>query len=418
MKEILEQSNIQLRSGWRILLWLMVAVGVVSFIAGLAMGTPERTWEAFLLNTVFFGGMAQAGVMLSVIWQITDSKWGRPFKRLAEGFGAFLPVAFLTFVLVFFGAHYLYEWVEHPMPAKAGYLSLGFFATRNVIALLVMYGITYLFVMASLKPDLAMARSLIPGWGGGFAERLLRNYGDPDAERERLAQLSRRLAPLLGVVYAAVASLVAFDFVMSLDQSWFSTLFGVFFFVGNLYTALALMMVIVPRVRKLPLLAEYMTINRVHDLAKLTFAIALVYTYMAYAQYLVIYYSNLPEEAPFLVTRSLPGTPWFYLFWALVALLFAFPFLGLMARTVCRNPRLVAICGAILFIGQWWAHYLLTVPSIQDRHGEPHFYFGAPEILVTLGFLGAFLLCFFSFMSRVPVLPISDRNLCKVWHGH
>ena len=98
--------------------------------------------------------------------------------------------------------------------------------------------------------------------------------------------------------------------------------------------------------------------------------------------------------------------------------LFVFPFLALMARTVCRKPPLAAAIGLILVIGQWWAHYLMVVPSIQDRHGEPQFLFGYQEIFVTLGFLGAFFLCYFAFMSRVPIIPISDKHLCKSWHGH
>ena len=108
MKEILERSSLQLPSGWKVLLWVFVLAGVLMFIIGLTIGSAERTWEALLINVVFWGGLAQAGMMLSVIWQITDAKWGRPFKRLAEGFGAFLPVYFAMFILVFFGGKYLY----------------------------------------------------------------------------------------------------------------------------------------------------------------------------------------------------------------------------------------------------------------------------------------------------------------------
>ncbi|MCZ6557512.1 MAG: hypothetical protein O7A69_07015 [SAR324 cluster bacterium] len=234
MKEILERSSLHLPSGWKVLLWVFVLAGVLMFIIGLTIGSAERTWEALLINVVFWGGLAQAGVMLSVIWQITDAKWGRPFKRLAEGFGAFLPVAFAMFILVFFGGKYLYEWVENPMEIKAGYLNMGFFVSRNILGFLLMYGITFFFLAASLKPDLAYARKLIPGWGGGFADWLLKGYGEHEAEVIRLELLSRRLAPALGIVYAFITSLIAFDFVMSLDQEWFSTLFGVFFFVGNL----------------------------------------------------------------------------------------------------------------------------------------------------------------------------------------
>jgi hypothetical protein len=101
-----------------------------------------------------------------------------------------------------------------------------------------------------------------------------------------------------------------------------------------------------------------------------------------------------------------------------VVVLFVFPFLALMPRTICRRPKLAAPIAGVLLVGQWWAHYLLVVPSIQDRHGDPHFFFGAHEVLVTAGFAGAFFLSFFWFMGRVPVLPISDRHLCKSWHGH
>ncbi|MBI4082188.1 MAG: molybdopterin oxidoreductase [Candidatus Lambdaproteobacteria bacterium] len=421
MKEILERSNVQLAGGWRALLWAMVLIGALTFVVGLALGDRSdlvRAWQALLLNTLFWGGIAQAGVMLSVIWTITYSRWGRPFKRVAEGFGAFLPVTFLLFLLVFFGGKYLYEWVEHPMPVKAGWLNLHFFISRNVVSLLLMYGISYFYVFAAVKPDLALARKLIPGWGGGFADRILRGYGEPEQEAVRLEELSRRLAPLLGVVYAAVMSLVAFDFVMSLDQEWYSTLFGVFFFVGGLYSALALLLVVIAALRNKPGLAEYMTINRYHDLGKLTFAIAMLYTYMAFSQYLVIWYSNLPEEAPFLVSRSLPGTPWFPLFWALAFVLFLFPFLGLMPRTVCRNPKIAVPVALILLVGQWFAHYLLVVPSIQDRTGHPAFVFGAIEVLETVGVAGAFFLSFFAFMRRVPILPIADKYLTTSFHGH
>jgi hypothetical protein len=419
MKDILEQSTLRLPSGWRTVLWMCVALGVLMFIIGLATGTAQRTWQAFLINTVFWGGMAQAGVMLAVIWQITDAKWGRPYKRIAEGFGAFLPVAFVMFVLVFFGAKYLYAWVAHPMHEKAGYLNMGFFVTRNVIGLLVLFGMSHWFIRTSLAPDLSLARRLIPGWGGGFAEHMLKGFGEHDQEVVRLEKRSRRLAPAVGILYAFIITMVAFDYVMSLDQEWYSTLFGVYFFVGNLYSALTLMLIIVTVARRLPGLSEYMTINRFNDLAKLTFAISMLYTYMAFSQYLVIWYSNLPEEAPFLVIRSIDPTPWKPLFWTLVVVLFGVPFLGLMSRTVSRIPVLVSAIAGVLWLGQWWAHYLLVVPSVQVSHGgDFHFVFGLHEILMTVGFAGMFFLSFFGFMSRVPVLPISDKHLCKSWHGH
>jgi len=418
MKEILEQSTLQLSSSRKALLWALVGLGVVMFIAGLAMGDAERTWQAFLINALYWGGMSIAGVMMSVVWQVTDARWGRPFKRIAESYAGFIPVTFVALIMVLFGASHLYEWVEKPMHVKEGYLNLGFFSVRNIIGMLILFGMIRIYLKNSLMPDMAEARKLIPSWGGTFAERLLKNYGDHETEKVRLEQKQRRLAPMLGIVYAIVISMIAFDYVMSLDQEWFSTLFGVYFFVGNLYTALAFMLIVVSLNRDKPGLAEYMTINRYHDLAKFTFAIAMLYTYMVFTQYLVIWYSNLPEEAPYLVDRSIADTPWRPLFWTLVVVLFIFPFLSLMAKTVCRKPKVVAVIALVLMIGQWWAHYLLVVPSIQVRHHEQHFIFGLHEILITAGFAGAFLLSFFWLQSKVPALPISDKHLCKTYHGH
>ncbi len=421
MKDILERSTLRLPPGWKALLWIFVALGVLMFVVGLASGSAQRTWQAFLINTLFWGGMAQGGVMLAVIWQITDAKWGRPFKRIAEGFGAFLPFAFVAFVMVLFGSKYLYDWVQHPLHAKAAYLNLGFFATREVIGLLVLFGFSYWFVKTSVMPDLALAQKLLPGWGGPFATRWLKGYDTSrhEAEVARLELRSRRLAPALGILYAFIISMIAFDYIMSLDQEWYSTLFGVYTFVQHLYTALTLMLIIVALARRLPGLAEYMTVNRYNDLAKLTFALAMLHGYMAFSQYLVIWYSNLPAEAPFLVIRSIEHTPWYPLFWTLFVVLFLFPFVGLLSRAICRAPNVMTVFAAILWLGLWWANYLHVVPSVQRSHGgDYHFLFGLPEILLTLGFGGAFFLAFFTFMSKVPVLPVSDKHLCKSWHGH
>jgi hypothetical protein len=307
------------------------------------------------------------------------------------------------------------------MPTKSGYLNMGFFATRNIVGMLVLFGFSFWYVKNSVMPDLAAAQKLLPGWGGNFATRWLKNYNTSQHEQEvvRLEHKSRYMAPVLGILYAFIISMIAFDFIMSLDQEWFSTLFGVYTFVQHLYTALTLMLIIVAIVRKMPGLDEYMTINRYNDLAKLTFALAMLHAYMAFSQYLVIWYSNLPEEAPFLVIRSIQHTPWYPLFWTLFVVLFLFPFVGLLSRTVCRLPNLVAVFAGILWLGLWWANYLHVVPSVQRSHGgDYHFLFGLPEILLTLGFGGAFFLTFFSFMAKVPILPVSDKHLCKTWHGH
>ena len=425
MKDIAEKSLFQIPENLKRFLWVLVIIGVGMFIVGLTIGGEDsvvRTWQAFLINTVFWAGIAHAGILFSVIWQLTDAKWGRPFKRLSEACAAFLPISFLMFVVVFFGSKVLYEWshtpfLHHGVAVKAGWLNLPFFVIRNIAWLVIIYAVSWWFVKTSITPDIALARKLLGSdWGGKFADKILNGYGEHEDELIRLEKLSRKIAPALAILYAVGATFLAFDFVMSLDQEWFSTLFGVFFIIGNMHAFMGLMLVISITVRNRFGMHEYITINRLHDLAKMVFAFSLLWAYMGYSQYIVIWYADMPEETPFLVIRSMEQ-PWALMFLLIIISVFAIPFLGLLPKTLCRVPNYIRVMGIWVVVGQWFAIYLMVVPSLQ-HYGHYHVYLGVHELLITLGFAGMFFLSYLTFLGKVPILPISDKHLCRSWHGH
>ena len=425
MKEIAEKSLFKIPENLKRFLWVLVIIGTGMFIAGLTTGGEDsviRTWQAFLINTVFWAGIAHAGILFSVIWQLTDAKWGRPFKRLSEACAAFLPISFLMFVIVFFGSKVLYEWthtpfLHHGVAVKAGWLNLPFFVSRNIAWLFIIYAVSWWFVKTSIKPDIALARKLLGSdWGGAFADKVLNGYGEHEDEVIRLEKLSRKIAPALAILYAFGASFLAWDFVMTLDQEWFSTLFGVFFIIGNMHAFMGLMLAISVTVRNRFGMHEYITINRLHDLAKMVFAFSLLWAYMGYTQYLVIWYADMPEETPFLVIRSMEQ-PWALMFLLIIISVFAIPFLGLLPKTLCRVPNYIRVMGIWVAVWQWFAIYLMVVPSLQ-HYGHYHVYLGIHELLITLGFAGLFFLSYLTFLGKVPILPISDKHLCRSWHGH
>ena len=425
MKDIAEKSLFIIPEMIKRLLWAFIILGIGMFIAGLMTGGKDsvlRTWQAFLINTVFWAGIAHAGIFFSVIWQLTDAKWGRPFKRLAEACAGFLPISFLMFIIVFFGSNVLYEWTHNPflhhgVAVKAGWLNMPFFVSRNIAWLVLIYAVSWWFVKTSIKPDIALARKLLgTDWGGRFADKMLVGYGEHEDEVIRLEKLSRKIAPALAILYTFGASFLAWDFVMTLDQEWFSTLFGVFFIIGNMHAFLALMLVISVSVRDSFGIEEYITINRLHDLAKLVFAFSLLWAYMGYSQYLVIWYADMPEETPYLVIRSMEQ-PWALMFLLIIIAVFAIPFLGLLPKTFCRMPNYIRAMGIWVVISQWFVIYLMVVPSLQD-FGHYHVDMGLHELLITLGFVGIFFLSYFTFLGKVPILPISDKHLCRSWHGH
>jgi len=425
MKEIAEKSLFTIPENLKRFLWVLVIIGTGMFIAGLTTGGEDsviRTWQAFLINTVFWAGIAHAGILFSVIWQLTDAKWGRPFKRLSEACAAFLPISFLMFVIVFFGSKVLYEWthtpfLHHGVAVKAGWLNLPFFVSRNIAWLVIIYAVSWWFVKTSIKPDIALARKLLgTDWGGAFADKVLNGYGEHEDEVIRLEKLSRKLAPALAILYAFGASFLAWDFVMTLDQEWFSTLFGVFFIIGNMHAFMGLMLAISVTVRNRFGMHEYITINRLHDLAKMVFAFSLLWAYMGYTQYLVIWYADMPEETPYLVIRSME-LPWALMFLLIIIGVFAIPFIGLLPKTLCRVPNYIRVMGIWVAVWQWFAIYLMVVPSLQ-HYGHYHVYLGMHELLITLGFAGLFFLSYLTFLGKVPILPISDKHLCRSWHGH
>ena len=425
MKEIAEKSLFTIPENLKRFLWALVIIGTGMFIAGLTTGGEDsviRTWQAFLINTVFWAGIAHAGILFSVIWQLTDAKWGRPFKRLSEACAAFLPISFLMFVIVFFGSKVLYEWthtpfLHHGVAVKAGWLNLPFFVSRNIAWLVIIYAVSWWFVKTSIKPDIALARKLLGSdWGGAFADKVLNGYGEHEDEVIRLEKLSRKLAPVLAILYAYGASFLAWDFVMTLDQEWFSTLFGVFFIIGNMHAFMGLMLAISVTVRNKFGMQEYITLNRLHDLAKMVFAFSLLWAYMGYTQYLVIWYADMPEETPYLVIRSMEQ-PWALMFLLIIISVFAIPFLGLLPKTLCRVPNYIRVMGIWVAVWQWFAIYLMVVPSLQ-HYGHYHVYLGMHELLITLGFAGLFFLSYLTFLGKVPILPISDKHLCRSWHGH
>ena len=425
MKEIAEKSLFNIPENLKRFLWALVIIGAGMFIAGLTTGGEDsviRTWQAFLINTVFWAGIAHAGILFSVIWQLTDAKWGRPFKRLSEACVAFLPISFLMFVIVFFGSKVLYEWthtpfLHHGVAVKAGWLNLPFFVSRNIAWLFIIYAVSWWFVKTSIKPDIALARKLLGSdWGGAFADKVLNGYGEHEDEVIRLEKLSRKLAPALAILYAFGASFLAWDFVMTLDQEWFSTLFGVFFIIGNMHAFMGLMLAISVTVRNRFGMHEYITINRLHDLAKMVFAFSLLWAYMGYTQYLVIWYADMPEETPYLVIRSMEQ-PWALMFLLIIIGVFAIPFIGLLPKTLCRVPNYIRVMGIWVAVWQWFAIYLMVVPSLQ-HYGHYHVYLGIHELLITLGFAGLFFLSYLTFLGKVPILPISDKHLCRSWHGH
>ena len=202
---------------------IMIVIGVGAFIGGVTGEQAQRAWQAYLINFLFWSGLSFGSVLFVAILNMTNARWARPMKRLAEAPSAFLPVSFVLFWVIYFGKDHLFVWIREPVHGKEAWLSAGFLFARDGFGLLVLIGLSLALVYFSVKADRY-------------------EFGDPASEKAW--KMQGVLSPIVGVCYAVVLSLIAFDLVMSLDPHWYSTLFGAYFFVGCFYTALAALIVL------------------------------------------------------------------------------------------------------------------------------------------------------------------------------
>jgi Ni/Fe-hydrogenase subunit HybB-like protein len=418
MKALLEQTRFRMNDRLQKLLLGFVVIGLIGFAAGLIGSRSYLAWQALLVNTMFFGGIALGGLAFSLIFTITNAKWGRPIKRLAEALGAFIPIGALLLCLLFFGADHFFEWMDHDkvIHAKAGWLNFPFFIIRNVVVLGLFVAASSYYLKAVIRPDIGLAGKL-SDFGNPFADRFVKNYGSQEEEEAGAEKRAKTIAPLLALLFFFLCTLLAFDWMMSIDQEWFSTMFGVQYAIANLIGAAAALLIIAGIARQKFQLDEYITIDRYHDLAKLTFAVCALWTYLIFSQVLVIWYADLPEETPYLILR-MQSVEWGWMFWVLFFLMFFIPFFGLMSRTACNSIWFSRLIAVDVLVGVWLEKYFLIVPSIQENNASsglidasrglpgfsPNFY----DVSITLGVLGIFLLSYFWFLQRVPAVPISD----------
>jgi hypothetical protein len=362
------------------LLGVAVIVGIAGFVLAIFAGLAPRVWGVFLVNLLFWMGIAQGGVVVSASFYLTNARWGGVGQyRLAEAFAGFLPLSFLLFWGLYVGRHEIFVWVDHPLAEKADWLNVPFLFARDGAGLLIMTLLSLWFVRVSRRED-------VLHWAASTGD-----IGDPP-------RAIRRLAVVMALCYAAIYTLIAFDLVMSLAPRWHSTLFGAYFFAGAYWSAVVtIALIAVVSGRAVSSEIEHRYHDALHDIGKLFFACSVFWAYLLFAQYIVIWYGDIPSETFFVVPR-VQHLPWGALGWSAFVLVWALPFCVLMGKRPKRTPGILGTVAVLGLIGMWVERYVLVVPSLSPRQIP----FGWVEVLVTLGFLGAFGLTALPGLRTVP----------------
>ncbi len=383
-----------------LVLALLFAVGAAGWIAGL-LGDPARAWTALVWNWGVWSGIAVAGAVVSAAAHAANGRWVRPVRRLGEAGTAFLPVSYVVMILLFFGLEHVYPWIEHAPPAKAAWLDRSFFVTREAAGVAVLYAFALTFVYWSLRPDLGRFRERVEGWRRGLYHRLSSGWRGLDEEIDRSHRIRNKLAPALVILYAALWTMWAWDWIMSVDPHWISTLFGAWIFMTHFLGALATMAILACFIRPYRSFSELITTRTLHDMGKMVFAFTVFWTYLFFAQYLVIWYGRLPEETHFVEQRL--WTVYQPVATLVLGAVFVVPFLGLLGVKPKRTPSLLTAFCLVSLIGIWLLHFLLLAPGV-----FPDFVpFGWIEAATALGVVGLFGLCVTGFLRAFPAVAIA-----------
>lgn len=305
----------------RMILVVIAAAAAAGCIAA-AVLYPQEFYVRYLAAAVFPVSVGAGSLFWLLLHHLTGASWSMVMRRLIEQVTTILVSAAVLFVPLLFGLTYVFSWAtDDPDPiiaAKQGYLNQPFFILRALLCFSVWIGLAVVFRRRSLRQD----------------------SGNEDTGIRRLRGLS---APGM-LLLAVTATFASFDWIMSLDPHWYSNIYGVYFWAGSFSGSLSVITLFALWARRRPGLEEVITVEHLQDLGKLQLGFLSFWAYIAFSQYLLIWYAAIPEETAWFVQRSHDG--WGAVGIALACGHFLVPFLVLLPRRSKRSP-LVLCCVAI-----------------------------------------------------------------------
>lgn len=381
----------------------LVGLGVFAIVYAVLTHVPgQRIWANLLVNSYFFVGIGLMGTLWMAIQYASEAGWSSGFKRVPEAISQFLfvggPILLLTLIAGSHSLHWhhIYHWMDPQImdPAsdhydsiiagKAAYLNEPFFFGRAAIYILIWCAFTWYFRKQSLKEDLE----------GGVAIHK-KNYG---------------FAAAFLVFYGVTSSTASWDWMMSIDTHWFSTLFGWYNFATFFVTGITFFALIVISLKRNGYLPD---VNQEHlqDLGKFMFGASVFWGYLWFSQFMLIWYANIPEEVTYFQDR---WTNYKVVWGALPILNLFLPMLLLMDKAAKRNFNMMTITGVIIVVGHWLDVFQMVMPgSVKSDWG-----IGVLEIGMFLGFLGLFLFVVHNSLAKAPLVAKNHPYLDEAKHHH
>ncbi len=366
---------------------IMLIIGVVGLVLS-AIGyftDAKHFFHSYLVAFMFWLTIALGALFFTMLHHLVNAKWSVVIRRLSENVMNVIPIMAIFVIPILLGMHDLFHWTHAEevaadpiLQGKAGYLNTTFFVIRLIAYFVIWFFLTRLLYKTSMAQD---------------------EGGDQDF-RLKLRKIS---APGM-LLFAVTVTFSSFDWLMSLDPHWYSTIFGPYVYSGSFLAALSFLVVAAAYQRKRGWLKDTITVEHFHDLGKLMFAFIIFWGYMAFSQYFLIWYANIPEETVWFFERWNSG-------WKSVSLViifghFAIPFVALVFRATKRHVAALTTVSIWLLVMHWIDLYWLVFPNLYHS-----VHFSWMDITLPIGIGGIYLWWFWRKHVSKPLVPVKDPGL-------
>lgn len=381
------------------LVYILIGIGLLLTILGVVTGMGDDHFKTRLLsngliNGFFFFALGLGALFFLALQYATETGWYASVKRIIEAVAGFLPYGMgffglvLLIITLFDGAH-IYLWMDSEVvkhdeiiQGKAAYLNPVFFWIRTIA-----YFATYLIFLRGFKK-----RSLLEDQVGG-TDLHFKNY---------------KRGALFLVFFAVFSSTSSWDWLMSIDVHWFSTLYGWYTFAGMWCSTMVVLVITTLYLKKLGYL-EKVNESHIHDLGKWTFATSFLWSYLWFSQFMLIWYANIGEEVTYYQMRI---ENFKILYFSMFVINFAFPMLLLMSRDAKRHTGILTIVGLIILVGHWLDVYIMISAGSLGANAK----LGFLEVGMALALAGFFIYVVLKNLTKAPLTPVNHPFLDESIH--
>jgi len=375
--------------------------GLILFIVGTALSLlafyvdQERAIFNYLVTYMMIVSIGLGSLFLIALEYIAGADWSTPFRRIPEFFAGLLPVLLVLVIPLFIFNYDLFHWAHKEAVAedkilqgKAPYLNLTFFIVRTFV-FIVLWSLFYWVMMRnSRKQD--------------------------ETKDQTLTKKNIRLAAVFIPVFALSLTFTAIDFMMSLAPNWFSTIFGVYYFAGTVVAALAAITIAVILLKEKGYFSPWITDDHLFSLGALLFAFINFWAYIAFSQFLLIWYADLPEETFWFLTRWNGG--WIFFSLLLIIVHFAVPYFALLTQPSKKNPKILKFIAVWLLFAHLLDLFWLIMPNMESMKNG--YVFSWIDLVFPIAGVGLVILLFDMRAKKDNLIPIGDPKLKRGMDFH